>query len=103
MGLIKTYIRPDGEEFVEVEPGFFALKKGLEEFPNNIHTQWKEQLLIDDGFALKEKIEITKLWIEAWPECIYYLPSSSTGYKIMVTECPIEGINCRLVKEELCF
>jgi hypothetical protein len=95
---MKTYIRPDGEEFIEVEPGLFSLKRELKEFDDSNSIKWKEKTLIEDGFALKEEIEITKLCNETNSENVYYLPSSYPGFKIMVIERPIEGVYCKLIK-----
>lgn len=49
------------------------------------------------GAGINMKIE--KYYIHAYPEIMYYLPSGSPGYKIMVTEDPYEGVNAKLIKE----
>lgn len=96
---MKTFIRSDGEEFVEVEPGLFSIKSDLEEFPNNIHHKWSYIQLETEGFALKERILIDRLKFKNDPEITYYLPSGSPGYKIIVSHTPYEGVTAQLMKE----
>jgi hypothetical protein len=96
----RILVRPDDfEEFIEVEPGLFSNKKLVEQFPDNLHHKWKYRTLIDEAFALKDTIQVDRYYIDAYPETIYYLPSGSPGYKIMVVEDPYDGVEARLVKE----
>jgi hypothetical protein len=50
----RIMVRPDDlEEFIEIEPNIFSVKKSLEKFPNHLHHKYPYNLLIAKGFTLK--------------------------------------------------
>ncbi len=92
--MVKIYVRPDDlEEFIEVEPRLFSVKKSLEEFPNNIHHKYTEELLISQAFALKETLQINSYYIDAYPEMIWEIITNKGV--IVVSEDPYEGLTVK--------
>lgn len=95
----RILIRPDDrEEFIEVRPGFFSLKRSLEEFPNNLHQEYPRITLIQLGFARKRTVEVNEYWIEAYPEMFWEIPY---GDKIIiVSDDPYEGLTVKFKEKE---
>ena len=95
----RILIRPDDrEEFIEVRPRFFSLKKSLERFPNNIHHEYSEDILKDRAFAEKKTIEVNQYWVEAYPEMFWEIPY---GDKVIrVSDDPYEGLTVKFKEKE---
>ena len=54
----RIFVRPDdGEEFIEVRPGYFSVKKSIEDFPGHLHHEYPETLLREKRFVEKETLE----------------------------------------------
>jgi hypothetical protein len=99
MRIPRILIRPDDrEEFIEVRPGYFSLKKSLKEFPNNLHQEYPEALLKEKAFAEKKTIKINQYWIEAYPEMFWEIPY---GDKVIrISDDPYEGLTVKFKEKE---
>lgn len=87
------------ERFIHVGNGLYSDKNLIESFPNSSHHKWSYESLIKRDCIVEplvEKITIKKTTIEEYPLVIYEIPSGFPGKKIIITECPYEGMTAKL-------